>query len=209
MPSSSTVTASHWSSAMSAPRTTRLLVRRVLERVARRGSPGSGRPARRRPRSAAGRGRHRRRAARPAATSRGRRASRATSDANVVTPRSRISGSAWRWVTSRISSTRVAQPLGGLVDPLDVVALLGRFEREVQECLGIATDEGQGRPELVAHRRDETLAQFLERPDGADVTQDRGRARVAIRHRSDAGTAIARRRPGSGAPSAPRIAVSR
>ena len=94
------------------------------------------------------------------------------------------------------------QAAGGLVDPLDVVALLGRVELEVEERLGVAADERQRRPQLVADGRDEPFAQLLERPDGADVAQDRGRpdvaaaptgARTAIAA-GDAGPAARRRR---------------
>ena len=45
----------------------------------------------------------------------------------------------------------------------------------MEERLGIAADERERRPQLVADGRDEALAQLLERADGADVAQDRRR----------------------------------
>ena len=45
----------------------------------------------------------------------------------------------------------------------------------MEQRLRVATDQGQRRPQLVADRRDEPLAELLERADGAHVAQDRGR----------------------------------
>ena len=89
--------------------------------------------------------------------------SRATSVAKVVVARSRISGSAWRWVTSRTWSTSAASRRRRLVDPLEVGALLLRLELEVQQRLGVPADQRERRPQLVADGRDEPLAQLLER----------------------------------------------
>ena len=75
-----------------------------------------------------------------------------------------MSGSAWRWVTSRTWSTSAVRRPARLVDALDVGALLVGVEVEVQERLGVAADEGERRPQLVADRRHEALAQLLERP---------------------------------------------
>ena len=68
------------------------------------------------------------------------------------------------------------EALGDLVDAFEVVPLLPWFEVEVQQRLRVAADERQRRPQLVAHRRHEALAQLLEGPDGADVPQDGRRA---------------------------------
>ncbi len=59
-----------------------------------------------------------------------------------------------------------------LVDPLHVGALLRRLEVEVEECLGVPSDEGQRGPQFVADRRNEAFAQFLEGADGADIAKD-------------------------------------
>ena len=67
-------------------------------------------------------------------------------------------------------------------------------EVEVEQGLGVAPDERERGPELVADRRDEALAELLERPDGADVAEDRGRPdRAAGRRRRRASS---RRRRG-------------
>ena len=123
-----------------------------------------------------------------------------------------MSGSAWRWVTSRIWPDERRQAAGDLVDPLEVGALLGRVELEVEQRLGVAADERQRRAQLVADRRDEPLAQLLEGADRADVADDRGRLRPPGRRaaRPDPVRATAEYPPATRIepPSAPRIAVS-
>ena len=54
------------------------------------------------------------------------------------------------------------QPVGQLVDPLEVLALGGGIQLEMEERLGVAADQRERRPELVADRRHESLAQLLE-----------------------------------------------
>ena len=76
-----------------------------------------------------------------------------------------------------------AQARGDAVDPLHVLTLLLRWQLEVEDRLGIAADEGERRSELVADGRDEALAELLERPDRADVAEDRRGADRSIRHR--------------------------
>ena len=49
----------------------------------------------------------------------------------------------------------------------------------MEERLGVAADERQGRSQLVADRRDEAFAQLLEGPDGTDVAHDGGGPRLA------------------------------
>ena len=55
------------------------------------------------------------------------------------------------------------QPAGRLIDALDVLALLLRVEVEVEQRLGVAADERERRPQLVADGRDEPFAQLFER----------------------------------------------
>ena len=51
----------------------------------------------------------------------------------------------------------------------------------MQQRLGVAADERERCPKLVADRGHEALAQLLERADRADVADDRGRPRAAPR----------------------------
>ena len=182
-------------------------VRGVLERIADEVRRAPGRCARRRRRAAAGR---------PGASTTSRSASPATSRS----PRSRATSAARRRRRA-LEDQRVGLQVGhvedlvdergqaarGLVDALDVGALLLRREVQVEDRLGVPADERERRAQLVADGRDEPLAQLLEGSRGADVAQDRGRPHAAARRPRPRG--IARRRRWTGEPAAPRTAVSR
>ena len=73
------------------------------------------------------------------------------------------------------------EALGDLIDPSEVLALLLGAEFEVQERLRVPPDQRQRRPQFVADGGNEPLAQLLERPDRADVAEDRGRPRPGLR----------------------------
>ena len=75
------------------------------------------------------------------------------------------------------------QPATRLVDPFHVRPLLLGPELEVEDGLGVAADQRERRPQLVADGGHEPLAQFLEGVDRADIAQDRGRARLTTGRR--------------------------